>query len=76
MDDIREKQRKALKATGDMGYANGLRAAAVLLRRMTDHKGRVVGTNDLKSVAECLDEQAAELDRKAQSAIKEINDNL
>lgn len=65
-----EDQRKVLNAVGDMGRASGLDAAAKLIAKLADHKGRVVGTNELKEAAAQLRGLAEELRSKARGDLE------
>lgn len=65
LDDAR-----LLRATVDLGRASGIEAAAKIVAEMANHKGRVVGTNALRDLAELLSEKAAEIRAAANAEIK------
>jgi hypothetical protein len=64
-----DRAHESVKAAIEMGRAVGLRQGAAVLRALADHKGRVVGTNALKSAAQALEEKAAEVDAKARETL-------
>lgn len=57
------------KAVSEQGYANGLKAASIMLDKMADAHTRVVGTNTVREVAAALREKAAELRRSSSEQI-------
>ena len=65
-----ETKKRLLRATVDLGRASGLEAAANVVAEMANHKGRVVGTNALRDLAELLSEKAAEIRAAANAEIK------
>lgn len=69
MDPLEAGRRLILNATADIGKASGLEAAAKVLLALADHKRRVVGTGELKAAAAQLNEAAAEIRARAESAI-------
>jgi len=69
-DDAAKKA--LLKAVADRGYANGLKAAAVLLDRLAAEHMRVVGTNTVRDVAGALRDKAASLHATADETIKAL----
>jgi len=70
LDDDAKKQ--LLKAVADRGYANGLTAAAELLKKCADGHMRVVGTNTLRDLAEALLDKAGHLRHNADGQIKTL----
>lgn len=65
-----ETKNRLLRATADLGKASGIEAAAKIVAEMANHKGRVVGTNALRDLAELLSEKAAEIRAAANAEIK------
>lgn len=71
MIDI-EASEQLIKATADRGYANGLKAAAVLIEKLVEMHTRVVGTNTLRDIASILRENSQEMHAKADASFKEL----
>lgn len=69
-DDATKK--RLLKAVAARGQASGIEAAAKLIAMMADHKRRVVGTSEVKALAEALSEKAAEIKAGADLEIAEL----
>lgn len=67
LDDAAKKA--LIKAVADRGYAQGLKAAAMLLEKMATGRMRVVGTNDVKELASVLMEKSDELHKVASDQI-------
>ena len=62
IDPLSDESKKQLfKAVADRGYANGLTAAAEVLKQCADGHMRVVGTNTIRDIAEALAEKATAL---------------
>lgn len=64
-----EDQKKVLQAAADLGRANGIEACAKIIAELANHRGRVVGTNDLRAVA-------ADLRLRADALRSEAKDTL
>lgn len=61
IDPLDDESKKALlKAVADRGYANGLKAASIMLEKLVDQRMRVVGTNTIRDIATALREKTAE----------------
>jgi predicted DNA repair protein MutK len=58
-----------IKAVSQQGYANGLKAASILLDKMAAQHMRVVGTNAVRELAAALRGKAVELRREAVAQI-------
>lgn len=70
IDPLNDEAKKQLfKAVADRGYANGLTAAAELLKKCADGHMRVVGTNTLRDIADALLEKATALRSAAETKI-------
>lgn len=67
-----EAKKQLLKAVADRGYANGLTAAAELLKKLADEHMRVVGTNTIREIAGALLAKAGHLRHNADGAIKTL----
>ena len=67
-----EKRRELVRAATEMGRALGLRQGAKVFRRMAEESMRVVGTNDIKDVADKIEQLADELDAKAKTDIEAV----
>ena len=67
LDD--KTRRRLLKAVADRGQAAGIEAAAKVIEVMASHKGRVVGTNDLRNAVAAMRERAAEIRATADAEI-------
>lgn len=64
-----EQRKEIVKAATELGRAFGLKQGAKLLRSMADHKGRVVGTNEIKDAAATLEKLADEIDLKSRAVL-------
>lgn len=69
-DDANKK--RLFAAVADRGKASGIEAAAKIVAEMANHKGRVVGTNALRDLAELLNDKAAQLRAGADAEIKAL----
>jgi len=69
-DDATKK--RLLKAVAARGQAAGIAAAAKLIAMMADHKRRVIGTNEIRELAEELSKKAAEIKAGADREIAEM----
>lgn len=70
LDDV--AKRALIKAVSEQGYANGLKAASIMLDKMADAHTRVIGTNAVREVAAALREKAVELRRSATDQISAL----
>lgn len=70
------ERKEIVKAATEMGRALGLQQAAKVLRAMADHKGRVVGTNEIKETAAAIERLAAEVDEKAKAVLNAHGGNF
>lgn len=73
IDPLDDGAKQALiKAVSQQGYANGLKAASILLDKMAEEHMRVVGTNAVRHLASVLREKAVELRREAHQKITDL----
>lgn len=61
-----------IKAVSQQGYANGLKAASILLDKMAEQHMRVVGTNAVRNLAAALRSKAVELRHEAHRQITDL----
>lgn len=73
MSDIEDKE-QLTKIIADRGYANGMKAAALLLDKVVEQHTRVVGTNTLREIASILREKAEEMHATALASLKELQE--
>lgn len=66
-------KRALIKAVSEQGYANGLKAASIMLDKMADAHTRVVGTNSVRDLAAALRDKSVELRRTATDAIAALD---
>lgn len=66
-------KRALIKAVSEQGYANGLKAASIMLDKMADAHMRVVGTNSVRDLAAALRAKSVELRRTATDAIAALD---
>lgn len=77
IDPLDDAAKQALiKAVSQQGYANGLKAASILLDKMAEQHMRVVGTNAVRNLASVLREKAVELRREASRQITDLEAEL
>lgn len=67
LDD--DSKRRLLRAVADRGKASGIEAVAKIIAEMANHKGRVVGTNELRDLVEMLHGKASEIRASAEAEI-------
>lgn len=65
-----EDQKRVLQAAADLGRANGIAAAAKLVAELANHRGRVVGTNQIRELAAALTNKADELRAEAKRQLE------
>lgn len=58
-----------LQAAADLGRANGIAAAAKVVAELANHKGRVVGTNEIRDLVAALNDKADALRREAKETL-------
>ena len=65
----RNNVERVLSATGELGRAAGIDAAAQVLEALADHKRRVVGTGEIKAAAAVLRRNAETIRARARKAL-------
>ena len=69
-----QAKRELLKAVADKGRASGLEVAVQILNEMANHKRRVVGTTEIRDVAEVLAGKAREMRAEAAATMKRLEE--
>ena len=69
MKTTAEDQKRVLQAAADLGKANGIAAAAKVIAELANHKGRVVGTNEIRDLVAALNAKADDIRAEAKSTL-------